>query len=107
MVDVIVGGEHTGHAHLVFGDDVEQSLHVIRRVDQHGVAGVAVTDGVDEVHHLPGDRIALGEVTTRQQLAEIQAIGHAAQRRGLPIRSGACGGSGLGGTCLHSAAMSS
>src|SRR5437660_563268 len=56
MVDVIVGGEHTGHAHLVFGDDVEQPLHVIRRVDQHGVAGVAIPDGVDKVDHLTSNR---------------------------------------------------
>lgn len=65
MIRVIVGDECAGQTHVVGGQNVRQFGHVIRRVNDHGVAGLAIADEVDEVGHLMGRTIVLGEVTPR------------------------------------------
>ncbi len=74
MVGVVVGGEHAREAHPVGLDRVDQFADRICRVHQQALAGGAVADGVDEVDHLLGDRIADREVPSGQQLAEVEAV---------------------------------
>ena len=78
VVGVVVGGERAGEVHAVGGQDVEDGLRVVRRVDHHGLARLAVADQVDEVDHLLGDRIVLGDVHPGEDLAEVEAggVGH-------------------------------
>jgi cytochrome P450 len=74
VIGVIVGCEHTGDFHVVGGEHIDNALHVVGRVDSHGLAGLAIADEVDEVHHLAGERIGRRDVATGKQLAEIEAI---------------------------------
>ena len=57
VVRVVVGGERAGDAHAVGGGDVEDAPHVVGGVDDDGLAGRPVADQVDEVDHLPGERV--------------------------------------------------
>jgi len=75
MVGVIVGGEHTGAAHPIGLDRVEQFVDCVGRIDDDALARSAIADDVHEVDHLLGDRIADGEVVAGQELAEVEAIG--------------------------------
>ena len=52
------------------------ALTVSASIDQDGVAGLAIADRVDEVDHLAGDRVVLGEIPPGQQLTEVEAIAH-------------------------------
>ena len=74
MIGVIVGCEHTGKFHVISGEHIDNALHVVGRIDGDGFAGLAIADEVDEVHHLPGERIGRRDVATSKQLAEIDAI---------------------------------
>ena len=64
VVRVVVGDEHARQAHAVGLDDVEQLVDPVGRVDDHGVAGLAITDEVDEVDHLRCERVVGCEVAT-------------------------------------------
>ena len=75
MVGVIVGGKHTGEFHVVGREHIDNSLHVVGRIDGHSLARLAIANEIDEIHHLPGQGIVRGNVTAREQLAEIEAIG--------------------------------
>ena len=89
VIRVEVGPQDAGQPHAVGRQDVEQVLHRVGGVDRHRLAGLAVADEVDEVDHLAGHHVALGEVATGQQLAEIQAVVAAdtvTHRRSLPRR---------------------
>ena len=77
MVGVPVGDEHARQAHVVAGEEVDEVAHAVGRIDDNGVAGLPVADQVDEVHHLPGDEVAVGEVAAGEKLAEVQAVAHA------------------------------
>ena len=72
VVRVEVGPEHAGQPHAVGRQDVEEVLHGVGRVDDDRLAGLAVADQVDEVDHLAGHHVAVGEVAAREQLAEVQ-----------------------------------
>ena len=74
VVGVIMGGQNAGAAHPVGLDRVEQIVHGVGRVDQHALAGAAIADRVDEVHHLGGDRVAHGEVPSGEELAEVELL---------------------------------
>ena len=65
---------------------VEQVPDAVGRVDQQGLAVLAVTDQIGEVDHLGRERIADGEVASGEQLAEIQAagVGHPSMLRAPP-----------------------
>ena len=58
VVGVEVRREHARHGHPVGLDQIEQLVDRIGRVDEHALALGAVADGIDEVHHLLGDRVA-------------------------------------------------
>jgi fatty acid desaturase len=75
MIGVIVGGEYTGESHVVLGEDLKDAVDVVGGVDGDGLAGLAIADEVDEVDHLAGQRIVLGDVATGEQLAEVEATG--------------------------------
>ena len=62
VVGVVVGGQRADQTHAVGLEHVEQGLRVVGRVDDHRLAGLAVADQVDEVDHLLGDEVVLGEV---------------------------------------------
>ena len=61
VIRVIVGGECAGESHVVCGEHVEEPADVVRRIDDHGFARLAVADEVDEVDHLPSDRIVVAK----------------------------------------------
>jgi cytochrome P450 len=75
MVGVIVGGKHTGEFHVVGRKHIDDSLHVVGRIDGHGLTCLAITNEIDEIDHLAGQGIVGGNVTPSEQLAEIEAIG--------------------------------
>ena len=74
MIRMEVGAQHTGESHAVGRQDVEQVLHGVGGVDRHRLAGLAVADQIDEVDHLAGHHVALGEVATGEQLPEIEPV---------------------------------
>lgn len=74
MVGVVVRCENTGHRHVVDRNGVDQIVDGVGRVDQHALTGLAITDCIDEVHHLLGERIIDGEVLPGEQLTEVQTI---------------------------------
>jgi len=76
VVGVVMGDERAGDAHAVSRRGLDELAHVVCRVDGEGVPGFPVADEVREVDHLPGDGIVAGEIAPREQLAEVQAIGH-------------------------------
>ena len=75
VVLVVVRDQRPGDLHAVGGGDVEDAPHVVSGVDDHGLAGLAVADQVDEVDHLPGQRVAAGDVAPREELAEVEPVG--------------------------------
>ena len=75
VVRVVVGGQRTGAKHVIGRQDVEDAVDVIGRVNHYGLAGLPITDEVDEVDHLAGHRILGGEVPAGQELAEVEALG--------------------------------
>jgi hypothetical protein len=74
VVGVEVGDEHPGDLHAVGLDQIEQLVHRVGRIDEDALALHPVADGVGEVHHLLRDRIVVGEVAARQQLAEVEPV---------------------------------
>ena len=84
MVGVIVGDERARDAHAVGLRRVDELTHPVRRVDGERVARLPVADEVHEVDHLLGDQIVTREIAPREQLTEIQAVGHGPD----PIRGG-------------------
>ena len=76
VIGVVVGGEHAGEAHPVGAEDLDELVDAVGGIDQHGLAGLAVADEVDEVDHLLGDPVGAREVAPGEQLAEVQAISH-------------------------------
>ncbi len=76
VVRVVVGGERARQLHVVLVEHVEDAADVVGRVDDHGLALLAVADEVDEVDHLPSDGVVVPEVATTQQLTEVQALAH-------------------------------
>lgn len=85
VVGVVVGGKDSGAPHAIGLDQVEDVGDRVGGVDEHALTGRTVSDGIDEVDHLLGDRIAHGEVPTGEQLTEVQTITfHPAQA--TPVR---------------------
>ena len=76
VIGVVVRSEYARAAHAVGLDRVDQAVDVVGRIDQDGVTGLAIADRVDEVDHLAGDRVVLGEISPGQQLTEVEAIAH-------------------------------
>jgi len=77
VIGVVVGGEDAGESHAVGLEHLDDLARGIGRVDRDGFTAHPVADQVDEVHHLAGERITLGEVATGEELAEVQAVvGH-------------------------------
>ncbi len=76
MIGVIVRSERAGECHPIRLEDVDQGVCVIGRIDDDGLAGRSVADEVREVDHLLRDRVGGGEISARQQLAEVDAIVH-------------------------------
>ena len=74
MVGMEVGGQGADTAHVVGGQDVEQIVDGVGRVDDHRLAGRPVADQVDEVDHLPGQLVTDGEVAAGQQLPEVEPV---------------------------------
>lgn len=74
MIGVVVGGDGTHQTHVIGSEHIEDAGDVVGRIDDHRLTGLAITDEVDEVHHLLGQRIGEGDVTAGQQLAEVQAV---------------------------------
>ena len=84
MIGVVVGNERAGDAHAVSSRGLDELAHAVRGVDRQRVSGFPVADEVREVDHLPGNGISAGEIAPREQLAEVQAVGHGPD----PIRGG-------------------
>ena len=74
MIGVVVGGDGSDKMHAIGGQHLEDSGHVVGGVDHNGLTGLAVSHEVHEVDHLLGQRVGAGDVATRQQLAEVQAV---------------------------------
>ena len=72
VVGVVVRDEHPGHAHAVSADHLDQLVDAVGGIDDDGIAGLAIADGVGEVDHMPRDRIVTRKVASREQLAEVQ-----------------------------------
>ena len=75
MVRVIMGGQHTSEFHVIGRKHIDNSLHVVGRIDGHRLARLAIANEIDEIDHLAGQGIVGGNVTPSEQLAEIEAIG--------------------------------
>ena len=84
VIGVVVGDERAGDAHAVGRRGLDELAHAVSGVDDQRVAGFPVADEVREVDHLPGDGIVACEVASREQLAEVQTLGHGPD----PIRGG-------------------
>ena len=96
VILVVVRDEHVGEVQAVGLDELEQLAHAVRRVDGDRVAGLAVADDVDEVHHLLRDLIRRREVAAGEQLAEVEAVVvHDEQRK---VRSSELSAAGI---CLR------
>ena len=74
MIRVVVGGQRAGTAHAVGRQHLKEIVNPVRRIDDERLAGGAVSDQVDEVHHLLGHRIANGEIPPSQELAKVEAV---------------------------------
>lgn len=74
MVGVVVSGKDAGDSHVVSSNQVDELTGGVRRVDENAVAGYAVADRVDEVHHLLGELVSLREVSSGQELTEVETI---------------------------------
>ena len=82
VIGVVMSDEHVGEVQAVTLDDVDELAYAVGRVDRDRLAGFAVTDHVDEVHHLLCDLIVGGEVAAGEQLTEVQAVVvHIVQRK--------------------------
>ena len=75
VVGVVVGGQDPDALHAVGRQHAEQLVDAVGGVDDHRLAGLPVSDQVDEVDHLPGHLVVGGEVPPGQQLAEVEAVG--------------------------------
>jgi hypothetical protein len=76
VIGMEVGGEGTGESHAVTFERLEDRRDVIGGVDHDRLAGGSITDQIDEVDHLTSDHVVATEVSTREQLAEVQTILH-------------------------------
>ena len=74
VIGVVVGGQHAGEAHSLVREDVDHLARCVGGIDGDDLTSLAVTDQVDEVHHLESQGIADGEIAPCQQLAEVQAV---------------------------------
>lgn len=72
VVCVIVRGESTDDPHAVASRDGDQLAGGVGGVDDDAFACAAIPDEIGEIHHLASDGIALSEITTRQQLSEVE-----------------------------------
>ncbi len=77
VVGVVMGRQHAGDAHTVGGGDVDEFVDAVGGIDHDALAGGPITDEVDEVHHLVGERIGRREIVSGQKLAEVDlVVGH-------------------------------
>ena len=77
VVGVVVGGQDASDSKTIGLHDVDEIVDSVRRIDDDAFTSATVTDQVDEVGHLSGQRIAHGEIVTREQLAEVEVVvGH-------------------------------
>src|SRR5207248_4036002 len=95
VVGVVMGDQYTGQVHVVGLEDVDQISGGVGRVDDDGVAGLAVADEVGEVAHLRGDHVAGREVAPREQLPKVQAVGHVPRLCGGGLELHQAGGAAL------------
>src|SRR4029434_1918220 len=84
MILVIVRDQRPGDLDPVRSCDVEDSPHVVRGVHDHSLAGLAVPHQVDDVDHLPRHGVAAGDVTAREELADVEPVGCVHQRPRVP-----------------------
>jgi fatty acid desaturase/predicted Zn-dependent protease with MMP-like domain len=75
MIGVVVRGENSGESHVIRFEDAKDAVDVVGGIDGDRLTGLAITDQIDEVHHLPRQRIVLGDVASGEQLTEIQTAG--------------------------------
>lgn len=75
MIRVIVSRQHTGKSHVISGEHIDNALHVIGRINGNRFAGLAVSDEIDEIHHLTSKRVVLSDVSAGEELTEIEAVG--------------------------------
>ena len=83
MVGVMVRRQDSREPHAILGQDAQEVGDPVRRIDGDRLAGLAVADQVHEVDHLGCYGVVVGEVPAGEQLAEVQAIGHACDRMGI------------------------
>ncbi len=76
VIGVVVRGQRADEPHAVGLDDVEEVGHAVRRIHHDTFPAGAVSDEVDEVHHLAGERVGGREIVTGEKLAEVHAIVH-------------------------------
>jgi hypothetical protein len=58
--------------HVIRLRQPDQGLHVPRRIHQQTLPGLGIADQVGEIHHLCRHRIIDGEISSGQQLAEVE-----------------------------------
>ena len=72
MIRVVVRDQRAGDAHAVRRGGVDDALDVPGGVHHQALTGVAVTDEVHEVLHLPGEGVCLTDVAPAEELPEIE-----------------------------------
>ncbi len=75
MIRVIVSRQHTGKLHVISGEHIDNALHVIGRINGNRFAGLAISDEIDEIHHLTSKRVVLSDVSAGEELTEIETVG--------------------------------
>ena len=95
VVGVVVGHQHPGQMHSIGLQRVDQIVRGVGRVNDHAIAGLTVPDEVGEIAHLLRDHVAGREVLPREQLPEIQAVGHLIRLCGRRLQSDHAGGAAL------------
>ncbi len=63
VIRVVMRDEHSGEAHTVGGEQLDELGGRVRGVHCDRVAGLSIADEVHEVDHLPGDLVGLCEVS--------------------------------------------
>ena len=74
VIGVIVGGEHTGEAHVIGLEESDYFPGGIGGVHRDGLATFPVPDEVHEIDHLASHGIVARKVAAGKQLAEVKAF---------------------------------
>lgn len=76
VIGVVVGGQHSGHGHVIGGSECHQVVDRVGRIDHDASTTSTVADEIDEIGHLTGEGITGGEVDAGLELAEVERIAH-------------------------------